>query len=112
MNVTEYRAKAARAMSEDELQNNIIQLAKLYGWMFYHTRDSRGSQAGFPDLVLVRRGQLVFAELKTKTGRMTPAQHVWADELNMVEHYSDGAVQTFLWRPSDWLSGEIQKVLA
>ena len=42
-------------MNEAELQRNVLSLAAMTGWLAYHTYDSRRSQAGFPDLVLVRR---------------------------------------------------------
>ena len=116
MKQAEYRAAAAKAMSETELQNNIIQFAQLNSWCAYHTHDSRRSQAGFPDLVLVRDGHLIFAELKSQTGRLSEPQAMWCDELfkveahNMVESTRPN-IAVYLWRPSMWLSGEIQKVL-
>lgn len=118
MNPDEYQARVAKAMSEPELQNNVIDLAMLKHWWVYHTHDSRRSHKGFPDLVLVRNGYLIFAELKSEKGVLRAAQHVWADELNKVEALnkmqsaSGGNVAIYLWRPSNYLSGEIQKVLA
>lgn len=66
------------------------------GWLIYHTHDSRRSPAGFPDLVLVRGTRVVFAELKTEQGRVTPAQRRWLDALAAT------SAEAYLWRPSDW----------
>lgn len=79
-------------------------LAKLRGWVWYHTHDSRRSPAGFPDLVLVRGRRLVFAELKREGEKPTAEQQRWLDALA-----ATGAVEAYLWRPSDW--EEIEQTL-
>ena len=84
-------------MSEGEFQKQVLQLAELLGWLTYHTYDSRRSQAGFPDLVLVKSGRIVFAELKSQKGRVRAAQQTWLDALMRNDH-----VETYLWRPDDW----------
>lgn len=98
-------------ISEKELQASVVELAEMTGWMYYHTYDSRRSPAGFPDLVLVRRGRLIFAELKSGNGRLTVNQKLWLDELRGVEKRSCGNVRVFLWRPEDWASGAVEEVL-
>jgi len=50
--------------SEEDFQTAIVQLARMRGWRVYHTKDSRKSAQGFPDLFLLRAGQIVVAELK------------------------------------------------
>ena len=94
--------KAARrlldeAVTEAELQANVLELAGRLGWLSYHTHDSRRSAAGFPDLVLVRGDRLVFAELKRERRYPTPAQRHWLAALAAVT-----TVSAHLWRPSDW----------
>ena len=86
-----------KAGSEAHFQQQITQLAAYYGWRAYHTHDSRRSQAGFPDLTLVRDGELLFAELKAEKGRVRPEQQEWLAALQAVQ-----AVETYLWRPSDF----------
>ena len=49
---------------EVHLQERIIETATLAGWLVYHTHDSRRSEAGFPDLVMIRDGVLLAFELK------------------------------------------------
>ena len=101
------------SLTENEFQNAIITLAEDTGWLWYHTYDSRRSPAGFPDLVLVRDGYLILAELKTQRGEMTEEQEEWAHELRLVQKglnifVDDVAfsrprrVRYFVWRPSDW----------
>lgn len=74
----------ARTMSEADWQNEVTRLAHLYGWRLqYHTHDSRRSNPGFPDLVLInaQAARILFLELKTEKGRPTPEQQAWIDAL-------------------------------
>lgn len=82
---------------ERAFQQRIRDTAALYRWRYYHTYDSRRSAPGFPDVVLVRDHRLIFAELKTDTGRITPAQLAWLASLERVTE-----VQAHVWRPRDW----------
>lgn len=43
-----------RWVRERDFQAAVMELARLLGWRVYHTWDSRKSEPGFPDLVLVR----------------------------------------------------------
>ena len=62
------------------------------GWRCAHFRPARtvhgwrtavqGDGKGFPDWVLVHdRGGVVFVELKTSRGKLTPAQEAWGEAL-------------------------------
>ena len=84
-------------ISERAFQAHVERVARLFGWRQYHTHDSRRSSPGFPDLVLVRNGELCFLELKTETGRVRPEQREWLEELEKVP----GIVARII-RPSDW----------
>lgn len=92
------------AETEKQFEAAVVEYAKLTGWLVYHTRDSRGSVAGFPDLMMVRGDRLVVAELKTEKGRVSPAQQQWLDALALTCHRALGV---YLWRPSDWSSIEL-----
>lgn len=81
--------------SEKEFQADVIRFAKSEGWLCYHTRDSRRSESGFPDLVLIRDG-LIVAELKTADGRLTASQANWLDSFRAC------GIAAYLWRPADW----------
>lgn len=90
--------------SEAAFQDLIVQYAELRGWRWHHETDSRRSKAGLPDLILVRRGRVIFAELKTERGKLRPAQRDWIADLEAVE-----GVETYVWRPSMW--HEIERIL-
>jgi hypothetical protein len=90
-------------VSEKDFQAAVLRLAKRNGWLAYHTHDSRKSAAGFPDLTLVRSGRILFAELKTTSGKTTADQDTWLEEIR------SATVPAYLWRPADW--AEIEKVL-
>jgi hypothetical protein len=85
--------------TEAEFQWQLMQLARLCGFMCYHPFDSRRSAIGYPDLTLVHaeRGQLVFLEAKRESGKTTPAQDAWLIALGAVPGVVARAV-----RPSDW----------
>lgn len=110
LTAAEYRTAAARAMTEAQLLAAVRRLATALGWRTYHTHDSRRSPAGFPDLTLVRRGRLVFAELKTERGKTTGEQDAWLADLADVELRADN-VRAYVWRPRDLLDGTIAAVL-
>jgi hypothetical protein len=63
-------------LTEKALQAHVLDLAQLFGWLAYHTFDARRSEPGFPDVVLVRE-RVLFVELKTERGRLSPAQVEW-----------------------------------
>jgi hypothetical protein len=69
----------------------------------YHTYDSRYSQPGFPDLVLVHpdKPKIIFAELKSQTGTLRTEQKLWLAALSCVASDCDN-VLVKVWRPSDW----------
>ena len=95
----------AGAVSEDQWTEWVISVAERGGWSWWHFKDSRrqvapgefvgdAGAAGFPDLVLARPGVgVVFAELKTETGRPRPKQR---EALNDLSAAGQLAV---LWRP-------------
>ncbi len=91
-----------RGYSEARFQAEIIQAARLLGWMAYHTHDSRRSARGFPDLVLTNGRRVIFAELKREGGQPTAEQAIWLETLQRVAGYDGSRVETHLWRPSDW----------
>lgn len=103
LTTAEYAAVQAAGMREADLQTRILGHARALGWLAYHTHDSRRSQPGFPDLVLVseRRGRVMFRELKTERGRLSDDQRTWLRALTAAG--MDAAV----WRPADLLAGRV-----
>lgn len=107
----------APKQSEKQFEAALVQYAKLAGWRVFHPFDSRRSEAGYPDLTLVRDGRLVFSELKTERGRLSTAQEEWIEalcevELELVSRLGDGwpCVEVYVWRPADW--PDIERALA
>ena len=92
-------------MTEKELQDAVIELAGYRKWRTYHTYDSRRSAAGFPDLVCVR-DEILYIELKSEIGKLSPYQQVWRDAIETA------GGQYELWRPADWTNGVIEGRLA
>lgn len=89
--------------TEDDFQADVIRHATARGWLVYHTRDSRKSAEGFPDLVLLRGDRQVVAELKIGNKKPTRTQQHWLD------HFEAAGVETHVWRPADWK--EIEEAL-
>ena len=61
--------------------------------------------AGFPDLILVRPGQCIVAELKSSTGTLSPAQRAW------INAFECAGISAFVFRPEHWENGQILHVL-
>lgn len=91
-------------MSEQELERIVRDLARVNNWRLFHAWRSDHSPAGFPDICAVRGPRLIFAELKTMKGRVTPEQRAWLDDLEKVP-----GVEVFVWKPRDL--DEIEAIL-
>lgn len=87
--------------SERLFQSQVEQLAVMNQWLVFHPTPHqvrpgvfRSDGKGFVDLVLAHRERgVIFAELKTMDGKLSPMQVVWANALKPhVEHY--------VWRPN------------
>lgn len=99
-----------RGVREADFQGQVVQLAGLAGWRTMHVRPAIGrrngqaawqtttSVVGWPDLVLwsPRRGRVLFRELKTDAGRLTPQQAQVLDEL------AAAGADVGVWRPRDF----------
>ena len=88
--------------SERLFQDKVVHIFRMNGWWVFHPTPHlvrgtvwRSDGAGFPDLVCAhpKRGVL-FAELKTETGKLSAFQERWRDAL-------DPHVEYYLWRPRD-----------
>lgn len=108
-------------MSEDELLDNVLDLVGVLGYLVHHDRPAAGSRgewstaiqgdAGFPDLVLghPQTGALFFVELKREGKNPTPDQGLWLETFAI--RHPDDALIVQVWRPRDWLSGKIERIL-
>ena len=94
-------------LSETAFGSQVESLLKLYGWRYTHFRPAFTNKGyrtpltghkGFPDYCAVRGGRLLFIELKSEDGKLSPEQQMWLDDLEEVRLI--GAVRVF--RPSDF----------
>ena len=93
-------------ITEADFQSRVIDLARVLGYRVAHFRPARTANGwrtamtgnpGWPDLVLLKQGRLILAELKSEKGMLAPDQAQWQAELSMVP-----GVHAVTWRPSDW----------
>jgi hypothetical protein len=91
----------ARFTTEDQFLRAVTQAAKLHRWKVWHPWISLHSAQGYPDLTLVRDGQLILAELKRVGGTLRPQQVEWAEQLQLVAD-ANRYVAYYLWTPADW----------
>ena len=91
--------------NEAKFQAAVVELALHNYWMSYHTHDSRRSDAGFPDLVLVNAdlSVVLFRELKMPGKLPSKAQLCWLTVLHNV------GMDAKTWWPIDW--PEIERTL-
>ncbi len=89
----------ARLVPEQQFMNDVMEHAFLMGWrLIYHVPDSRRVTCpGFPDLVMVRAGRLLFLELKKVGGVVSLAQRAWLDALGEVP-----GVEVMVATPEEW----------
>lgn len=113
---TEAQQALAAAITETELQKDVIDMAQSFGWHACHFRPARvkerdGSESwrtpvqghkGCPDTILARDGVVLLWECKTEEGKLTTAEAEW-----LAAAGTKGRVV----RPSDWLSGDVQRWL-
>lgn len=83
-------------MTEAQWQRRITDLCDLLGLMWHHETDSRRSKKGFPDLVIAGPNGVIFAELKSNTGKVSDAQQAWVRQINT------GGGEAWVWRPTHW----------
>jgi hypothetical protein len=94
-------------MSEADLKEVVVSVAKRYGWLIHHdlpAQNSRGrwltnvqGDAGFPDLILLHpvSGKLLAVELKAERGKTSPLQKRWLMAFDAGSHFNS------VWKPSD-----------
>lgn len=100
------------AETEATFQDAVIELAHLLKWRVAHFRPALTKKGwrtavgadgkGWPDLVLVRE-RIIFAELKSDSGTLSPEQREWMIALRAA------SAEFYVWRPCDW--EQIEKVL-
>lgn len=92
-------------MKEAQLQSAVEDLLTRYGWLWYHTHDSRRSPKGFLDIAAVKRDRVIYAELKQAGSYPTPEQRDWLRAL------CTAGQEVTVWWPKDLTSGAIVRAL-
>lgn len=91
-------------VTEKLWQERVVQIAATCGFDAHHVKAGKyggtyktDGLAGMPDLILIgRRGQgIIFAELKTNTGKLSPVQ-----EARIAQLLTNGC-EVHIWRPLD-----------
>src|SRR2546421_301214 len=104
------RDPRAAAMPEDRgpgsLEAHVRKLIADLGLFGYHPRNSKGSQAGWPDWVIIGRAGILYRELKSESGSLSPEQR-YVGEL-----ITRAGGNWRVWRPRDLLDGSIGRELA
>jgi len=97
-------------MTETELQGLIRRLADKHSEYYHHCTHPElcDGDPGFPDTFLLGRGGFGFAELKSATGQLSPAQRSWGIALCR----TGPATPMFrVIRPADYESGEAEQFI-
>jgi len=104
-------APRPRKWTEAEFQQRVIDYARGRGWKVawfrpvrvqrrdgsvYHETPVGADGKGWPDLVLVRAGEIIFAELKVGKNKASPEQVAWLDALR------ETGAAAGVWRETDW----------
>jgi hypothetical protein len=103
-------------MSEDDLLRTVLDMARLFGLRTAHFRPAQsksgnwitavaGDGKGYPDLTIVGHGGVMFRELKSDRGTLSPDQRVWLVALEQAR------ADVGVWRPVDLRSGRIEREL-
>ncbi len=93
-------------MTERELQDQVALMCRQLGLYHYHTHDSRRSNAGWPDSVIIGPHRAIFRELKSQAGRLSSEQR------NVGYLLTAAGLSWEVWRPADLLDGTIGAQLA
>jgi hypothetical protein len=98
-------------LSERGWQGQVLMLARLFGWRWWHDRATNFPRAcphckkplklarndpGWPDLFLIRGDTLIVAELKSDRNYPTADQRAWLDAFRQVRR-----VVVAVWKPKD-----------
>lgn len=67
--------------TEKEIQNEIRRYLQIRGWYVIRIQQGMGAHKGLSDLIAVKDGRVVFAEIKTPRGRLSEYQREFEREL-------------------------------
>ena len=94
-----------QGMTEKQFEGQIKDLVKAFHCdKYYHTFLSKYSEKGFPDSTIIKGTRLIFAELKSEKGKLSPAQTEWLELLKRCK-----TIEAYCWKPRQF--DEITEIL-
>ena len=66
---------------EGDILKQVRDYLRLKGWLVYRIQQGIGAHKGMSDLVAVKAGQVLFIEVKTRTGRLSAYQETFKAEV-------------------------------
>ena len=93
------------ALSERDFSLQVEDLFKIFHWRYSHFRPAQTAKGwrtsitgykGFPDYVAAKGKRIIFAELKSEIGKLTPDQEDWIALLKLCP-----GVEVYVWKPND-----------
>ncbi len=69
---------------ETRVKNEINEFLDRTGWFHFHVMQGKWSYKGISDIIAVRRGQVAFIEVKSKTGKLSKFQEEF--NTNITDH--------------------------
>ena len=73
--------KSIGTLTEKQIRNQIQSYLRWAGWFVYYNFGGPYSYSGLSDLVAVRDGQVVFVEIKSKSGKQSDEQRKFQHDL-------------------------------
>ncbi len=100
------RDPARRGPLEKDFQRAVLELARVCKWRCLHIRPAMTQHGwrtplsadgvGFPDILALRGDDIIVAELKAGTGRLSTEQREW------LRAFQEAGIDAYVWRPDDW----------
>ncbi len=88
---------------EVPFMEQVIEFLRICGWLCYHTKDSRKSAPGFPDIIALKGKRQLVIETKRVGEEPDEAQERW------LRVYVDAGAEVYAWTPDGW--PEIERIV-
>ena len=89
-------------IDEKAFQTIVVTTAREHGWMVKNNIcEHSKSEPGFPDLVMVKEGKILFVELRSDKDKFTAEKHEWLKALSTHQR-NCGSTFVQLWPISEW----------
>jgi len=94
-------------ITEKQFEAQVKEVAKIRQVdAYYHPFLSKWSPKGYPDITIVKVPRLIFAELKSEKGKISPEQAEWLELLRQCK-----TVEAYLWRVNEVSLEDIAEIL-